>query len=467
MASYLEQVPRDILVNIAYLCATPSIADLCNLILANSSIYQSLSIRTCPHLYARIFRSKFDVGCRRVRACRTDSALAGELLHRCFALRRVRKRAFSGKFLSWDLRTILQMLIEGGEKNDEHLYAVGFSEYILDLVQQRSEIHFDGLHHTNRNDCDALIVWLLCFTLSRSRINEIGEHTQQTILDFLRPFTLPTFAIPVNTEPPCFCDPSSDRFVPDYNEALSPSSDEDPCQVKDEYRVWRLTCPYPSCPAIILTFSLIEARPFSLPQRLREGPSNQPQGPTLQDFRDVLNEQHMTLLFADVKRSAPTAFWDALDLEFRLMLRDQSISAGAFRYNPGQLAGLWEGRYAVASLPAEGEDALDFATPRDFPAGKFMQCMFDEYLCFGPNDPIPPVDLEDWETDPNFIARSENGLYCCSKEYRYERYTGHSVNSWSEDEVSEQLLDIVILGEVSISPFSWELRFNINSMPTI
>lgn len=171
MAAHLEQIPGDVLQHIAYLSAVSSPlgppVDLYRLLLTSNSVYRSLSIYACPHLYASIFRAKFDGGwCQ--HSGLPDSVLAVELLQRFLAVQRIRRRSLCPKYLWWDLRTILRMVIENQGTNDAQLSAIGFSDFILLCVRERLGIPSPRVYRNVSDfDTDALTVWLLCLTLSR------------------------------------------------------------------------------------------------------------------------------------------------------------------------------------------------------------------------------------------------------------------------------------------------------------
>jgi hypothetical protein len=169
MASYLETAPRDILHHIAFLLASSSVLEpphhLLHLLLTSSTIHRSLSVHNCPHLYASIFRTKFDLVAK-VHRSLTDSALAAELLLRCRVLRRARCRDLSFQDSRQDLLAALRMLLESEGLNEAQLFAAGFPDFILSFV--RLHLSHDSDHPSSplHRDTNALAIWLLCFTLS-------------------------------------------------------------------------------------------------------------------------------------------------------------------------------------------------------------------------------------------------------------------------------------------------------------
>lgn len=173
MASYLEQIPRDILQHIAFVGESSSILqpphNLLCLLLTSSTIYRSLTPSACPHLYANIFRTKFDIAAarRRYHPALTDSALAVELRHRFRVLQRTRRCDLSTSGLRQDLWTALVMVLESDGMNEVQLSAAGFSDFIVALV--RSRLEKDKDRGTCFDEIQALSIWLLCLTISRRR----------------------------------------------------------------------------------------------------------------------------------------------------------------------------------------------------------------------------------------------------------------------------------------------------------
>ncbi|CED85359.1 hypothetical protein [Phaffia rhodozyma] len=150
-----DTIPVDVLETIAFFTATsdpvgpPS--DIPSLCRTCKSFARHLSLRSLPHLYARIFRSHFDTAALNRRfpsSNRTALVLSNELVRRWKTLKRVR----AGKFGDWakledclpgedegyhDLWTIWIMCMENDGRNLEQLtkYA-NISTYLL-LFRQR------------------------------------------------------------------------------------------------------------------------------------------------------------------------------------------------------------------------------------------------------------------------------------------------------------------------------------------
>lgn|ERR1700722_5802422 len=173
MVSYLQKVPNDVLTHIAFLSASSSIfyppTDVFHLSLSSRDMYDTLSIQSCPHLYAKLYSICFDTAAirRRFRSPHmlTSSALCSEFVQRCRVLRRVRRGDISSQDLAQDLLTVYMMILESDGLNEMQLAVSGFPQYIAMLVQAR----LPHLEATNAltNETDSLAVWLLWLTLSR------------------------------------------------------------------------------------------------------------------------------------------------------------------------------------------------------------------------------------------------------------------------------------------------------------
>ena len=116
--SAFENIPASVLERIAFLLATsghdgsflgPPSA-ITPLLLTSSSVNQKLSYKFTSHLYATIFRYKFDTGAVARRLSlrwTTTRALRAELIKRCCALNRIKLLQFDAD----DLWTVYLMYV--------------------------------------------------------------------------------------------------------------------------------------------------------------------------------------------------------------------------------------------------------------------------------------------------------------------------------------------------------------------
>ena len=170
MVSFFENVPCDILQYIALLVPTSSelesLCHLLNLLLTSSTFYHSLSIHASPHLYASIFRTKFDI-VQDLHGQLTDSALAAECVRRCRLLRRVRRGDLASENAEQDLWAALRMIMENNGLNDAQLLAAGFPEFVMPFA--KAHLPYGGTIHSPEYEISVLAAWLLCLTISRRR----------------------------------------------------------------------------------------------------------------------------------------------------------------------------------------------------------------------------------------------------------------------------------------------------------
>lgn len=170
MPSFLQQAPDDVLQHIALLCASFSIFEppsaTLRLSQTSRTVHEALCPRRCPQLYAKIFRTRFDIAAplRRLGAARlTASCLTDELVQRCRALRRIRRRETSSPFLRQDLWTIYGMVLESDWLNESQLVKAGFLDFIIDFIREHL-----GNKHLDL-EIKSLAVRLCCLTLSRRK----------------------------------------------------------------------------------------------------------------------------------------------------------------------------------------------------------------------------------------------------------------------------------------------------------
>jgi len=169
MSSPLERIPSDVLHYITTLAASSSVFDpplpVLNLMQTRSTIHKSLSVRSAPHVYAGIFKSKFDTSAslRNYRFMITDSALTKELVNRFRLLQRCKELDISSSNLLRDLVTAFCMYLESDGRNEQHLWRAGFPRFILHVARTY-------LGSEEVGPLGEIIVWLLCLALPRRQL---------------------------------------------------------------------------------------------------------------------------------------------------------------------------------------------------------------------------------------------------------------------------------------------------------
>ncbi|RDB17634.1 hypothetical protein Hypma_001083 [Hypsizygus marmoreus] len=412
-------MPQDVLQHIAFLVATDSVTELprhlSSLLLTNTQVYHSLSVPNCPSLYASIFRATFDRE-GKLHQSLTDSALAAELLRRYRFLWRIRRHNASSSPTPEDLLAALRMVLENNGRNDAHLAAANFPDFMLSFVRECLAHQAEDLYQRSaRCTITSLALWLLCLTITHKDIVSIPEAMRAELRKSLCfPIIYPTSAI--NFVPSSSCDVSSGIGE------LEPSS-----------------------PAIILAFALNEVVPLLIPPHIPQTRAiaieSQRDGPTVEDFQACSNLK--TPLFTETRRiavssSASDSILKALnEIELsRVLYSSYGLSAPSRRGHGGSLAGLWEGNFMLSSLTCEPKptEQLPPAVLMNFNCLKPMQCAISEYLCFSPHLPLPedhPLDL---------LAPAIR-----SGKLGYQRVSPGGSTSTQRNPL--EALDVVILGE--------------------
>ncbi|KAJ6554485.1 hypothetical protein B0H19DRAFT_1153739 [Mycena capillaripes] len=412
MLSSLEQVPHDVLQHIALAGASPGSApplDLCCLLATCRTIYNGLNIHSTPHLYAAIFKLKYDS-----IVCHTDSSLASELVQRCRALRRCRHLDMSFPGLRQDLWTLLWMIIEEGRCVP--INEARFPEFIIELARYylREDVQ-------PRGDLKNLIIWLLCLGVSRQDILSQNPEIRNTLVALLRPF-VSTFASRV---------PPFTSLHPSSTVIFRPASQDWPVmplahlhvgyqepegEVLMRYNV-QMCSPYlppASDAAIILIFALKEAVPLQIPYHVPAtraiAAAENRVGPTAEDYTAF--QQAVTLLFSDIRPtviahpSATTLKFLELDpwISEILAVPDRYSKRVRPAYLAGSLTGVWEGSMMVSrvTLAEFGNETLS----SDYLCRTPMQCEFSEYYCFPPC--TPQLELGEHTIPSGFEYSSEN-----------------------------------------------------------
>jgi len=142
MVPHLESIPVDVLSQIAFFTvdSTPfcGLGPILQLLLSSPRIYNSLSLSSCPQLYARVFRTRFDLAAHLRRSklhFPTTSNLALELQRRCTVLQRIRRHRIADHSILPDLWTVYLMLLESDGMNESQLHSAGIAQYMLVLLK--------------------------------------------------------------------------------------------------------------------------------------------------------------------------------------------------------------------------------------------------------------------------------------------------------------------------------------------
>ncbi|KAJ7042949.1 hypothetical protein C8F04DRAFT_1029881 [Mycena alexandri] len=374
MLSSLDHIPHDVLHHIALLGAPPGYAlpvDLCSLLATCRAIYEGLNIHASPHLYADIFKLKYDA----TAACsQTDSSLASELVQRCLALRRCRHLDLSLPGLRQDLWTLLWMIVEGGSRVP--LCEAPLSTFIIEVAQHylREDVRPHG-------ELKSLVIWLFCLGVSRDDISSQNPEVRSTLVALLRPF--------VSTSVPPFTSPPPPSAV-----AFDPLDHADEALMRYNLQISSPHLPPPASAAIILIFALKEAMvlqiPYHIPATRAIAVAQNRIGPTTEDYTAF---QHaITPLFLDVRapaarRSSATTLNSMPDPWIsELLVPGHPTARVGSAHSVGSLSGVWEGSMMISSVSLRNDP--ETFTPSDFLCRTPMQCELSEYFCFPPCTPL-------------------------------------------------------------------------------
>ncbi|KAJ3569117.1 hypothetical protein NP233_g5268 [Leucocoprinus birnbaumii] len=493
MASSLEFLPSDILHQIAHQATKNSFPALgtrqiLSLLLTSSTLYQTLNLKSCPHLYADIFRSSFDTYAllKRFKFQVTDSVLANELVVRCQMLRRIRRHNSSSSALRDDLWTALWMVYESDGRNEFHLGDACLPEYLLGLLKR-----WDHDAENTSQELRSLVIWLLCFTLKQQHIWSLVPDAKATLHRLLLPYSRnsPAHAPVVSINN--FSPPSAAR-VHSRDRSITRTQVTQDRALQSEFRLqhqrrfkhgiepidrygrkWVPNCPDPTSAAINLLFSLKETEQLAIPQHLPEtrliALATQRSGPTQEDVRKIRG--YKTTLFADMispgcqcpNRGSDSQYLDGkrsqgMDLEFqRTVWGEEGVKeVKALSVTCGTMSGVWEGFFMqiapFSGLPgptpgdASDEEQEPHHEPQDFICRKPMQSMLVEYVCYADSCPKSSVtgDVSELKDLPKLCLETQDGFELDGR--KYERFAENSEEGSPEEEIREPV-DIVLLGE--------------------
>ncbi|KAG1859652.1 hypothetical protein F4604DRAFT_1588851 [Suillus subluteus] len=423
MLPHLESIPVDVLSQIAFFTVASApftgLGAVLQLLLCSRNLHDALSLKSCPQLYARVFRSRFDLVAHLRRsklASPTTTNLALELQRRCAVLRRIRHRHVADHILP-DLWMIYLMLLESDGMNESQLHSAGIAQYIRMLLKRQQGVLRD-------DTARALAISVACLVWSHKFITDMPSEERSQTLSELRPFVtgssnnVLSFNVNSGMRRCSLSFDGSDNRAPE----MIPGA----C-VENKYRAllssiytreYTLTAPSLLSASIFLTFALKEAIALQVPKHLPQtqvvARPTEHDGPTIEDFFAITRRR--TPLVADSGHQNPSRepFADrtgrkmrasrslAHDEEFyriahRLGLPDDTWE---LRSCIGLLSGTWEGTYITRLKPPQTSPTSFCQCPSqkpdptvspDFVSRHPIQCRLEEHLCFTPCMPLASV----------------------------------------------------------------------------
>ncbi|KAG1725794.1 uncharacterized protein EDB91DRAFT_1061970 [Suillus paluster] len=472
MLPHLESIPIDVLSQIAFftVASTPfnNLGAVLQLLLCSRRMHDALSLKSCPQLYARVFRTRFDLVAHLRRsklAPPTTTNLALELQRRCTVLQRIRQHRVTDHNTLPDLWTIYLMLLESDGMNESQLHSAGIAQYIRILLEPCL-----GQQGVLRDDtARALAISVACLVWSHKFITNLPEEERSQMLSELRPFVL----LNVNSGTRRRCPLSSNGSYNRAPEVMSGTCIEHKCRalVSSLYtREYALTAPNLLSASIFLTFALKEATALQVPKHLPPTQAvarpTERDGPTIEDFFAITRRR--TPLVADSGHQIPSrdSFADRTGRKMRAsrsLVHDEEFYRIARRLGfpddtwdlrscIGLLSGTWEGTYMTSPssfcrCPSQKSDP---AVSPDFVCRQPIQCRLEEHLCFTPCIPLPSVprngDFGESAFQHLFMNDSnEFSEATGSSKHRYELFRPTDTSERYRD--PRQALDVVITGE--------------------
>ncbi|KAJ7573983.1 hypothetical protein C8J56DRAFT_475965 [Mycena floridula] len=393
MTLTLQTIPSDVLEHIAFFSFPTSAfeppSDILNLLLTCHLIHDSLSVPSCPQLYAKVFHTRFDIDpTRRIADGLTDSILAAELVQRHRVLRRVRRRDTSQETLVQDLSTALAMILENVYLNQAQLSTAGISVFIVDVVLRYLEeakvtVTRCSLYGQHLN----LALWLAALTLSSGDVKAAPEELRDNILSLLCPFISRNPNKMLSEHPTAGTGGFAiSRSLADYPECPKLKTSQ-----HIEFQLSRMKSDA-TCAAIILAFAYKEVdvlqAPPHLPLNRTEALAALRSGPTKEDYEDIA--AFRTPLWADTRlKASPRVIVTTCENSdiYQCHSSDSYGSLAASDRKPS-LAGVWNGIYMVSPFGAlESSDQIaGTCQTADFLCRTPLQCALDVHICSSPDE---------------------------------------------------------------------------------
>ncbi|KAI0800011.1 hypothetical protein C8Q74DRAFT_1192861 [Fomes fomentarius] len=206
MHSSFSTLPLEVLEHIAYHLALVDLhgppTHLLSLLCTSKSIYHALSIQRSPHLYARIFRAKFD--CSAVAPRFTQQAtyapvLANQLVRYCLALKNIRRGDIYSPSLLKTFYRAFALCSENDGRNAEQLDWAGLSQFVERYVFERL---WEGRASPSYNQWpvesgeNAFALWLYWYSLTPQKLAAHTEEQRNYLQILLRPYAVYNFRYP-------------------------------------------------------------------------------------------------------------------------------------------------------------------------------------------------------------------------------------------------------------------------------
>ncbi|RPD55503.1 hypothetical protein L226DRAFT_574533 [Lentinus tigrinus ALCF2SS1-7] len=407
----LTSLPPDVLDHVAFHLATAHNlgppAALVPLLSAHSHLYSLLSITRNAHLYARIFRAKFDYHAAQRRFSQHASyslALARQLVRNCQSLQRIRR----GHLCVDDLYRAFALCLENDGMNAAQLAWAGLPDLIERYVLNRLWHGRDRSHNWPPESREnAFALWLYWYSLTPDRLAAHSPAERNQLQSLIRPYAVYNFryppflapdihwSFPLRLSPDVLRDHSvltPHGFYPQYRE---------PKYIKHSFIHYDhdliLAEPPIGLVAKLLYVALLEHQPQEypspdiLPIDRAEADQIGARGPTLADY----------LAFGDLRAARPptharSSRHDSDWNRWRACYNPWSDNIPQVpAYAPGSLTGLWAGRFLDPDVDdyfravTAGSFGPDLEQPNITSASAPLYMRLREHHCVSPAAPMP------------------------------------------------------------------------------
>ncbi|KAJ3516509.1 hypothetical protein NLJ89_g1083 [Agrocybe chaxingu] len=428
-----DSIPHDIWERIAFFANVSDEASsflgppsaISSLALLSRRVHEAVSQKSNPHLYAKIFRYKFDVSAATRRFSErwlTSRCLTSELVKRSKALKRIK----AGQFDVKDLWTAYLMILEDDGKNKAQLleYA-GFDKYLRSVIIYRIGSSDDSRWFRNPT-VDTLVLWLLWSISDRDQPRREPHEYRECLIGILHSVVISGYRHPsVYASDRLFTLPLVQEHAISTPGMLSPPV----CELIHYSHPLKIVAPVISSVATLLLALQTEAfqDETSFPHAVRnelpltraDAVAQGRTGPTVEDIEHF----HYNVRIPTARGPLPSiirppnrhfdgqpmGMGDGLaegseryDSDWYRLVACHDIRVGnectlrGVIYTPGSMTGSWEGRlmradYALYASLLRSQTAPSTISIRHTP----LYWELREHHCLAPNEPLEPgLDAE-------------------------------------------------------------------------
>ncbi|KAH7920230.1 hypothetical protein BV22DRAFT_1040065 [Leucogyrophana mollusca] len=485
--SRFERLVKPALEHVAYFLATDTLlgppADLVSLLCTSRTVNELLCFANNSHLYARIFRFKFDSSAVERRlpiGWSSTPCLAVELRKRFAALKRIRRSSVEAFYHLDDLWVAYLMMLESDGRNEAQLFEwAQLPRWVDCVISYRIRASPEsGSSWLLDSVGTSISLWLLWMSSNRETVGTEQSRRRNESMRLLCPFVVLAHKFSSAYAP------DSHFYIPLCKSVqfLAPGSSGPPPEAsKITYYGHRLTLAAPLLtPAALLNFVIrIEAQQDEsvLPASISQLPENRVHAISLGLLGPRLTQEDVTDFHYGTRTRAFERHRLRVDSDgeevqsskrhdqdwFRLvscrdLWADDSPLKGIV-YPLGTLIGKWNGRILVPDPQAHLNVLVNPRGPtQNVPLyHERLACRFEEHHCLSPDEPLTaPSDAKGWGEDilsawlPRFlkVERKNDGIeifdpttnqHTRYETYRPERSVPYSKPVWDKAQVAQTI----------------------------